>query len=678
MRQIAAIVTFALLSANVSNVNAQTFEQRVDYLISELTLEEKVGLMQNHSKGVERLGIKPYDWWSEALHGVARAGIATVFPEPIGMAASFDDELLFEVFTAVSDEARAKHTAFNKQNSRKRYQGLTFWTPNVNIFRDPRWGRGQETYGEDPYLTSRMGTTVVRALQGPADTKYNKLHACAKHYAVHSGPEATRHQFNAELIDPRDLWETYLPAFHELVKVGVKEVMCAYNRYEGEPCCGSNRLLQQILRDEWGFNGIVVTDCWALSDFYEPGHHETHPDAEHASSDAMLSGTDLECGDSFGSLINAVNQGLITEADIDKSLRRILLARMELGDFDPDEDNEWAQIPYSVVDSEEHKALALKMTQETIVLLKNQNNILPLDRNVQLSLWGPNANDSTMQWGNYNGKPSHTVTLAEALTTNQKANKRAVGNGSIVVYAGGINPRIEGEEDLSLGFTGDKTTIELPEKQISEIKKLYKRGCKIIYVNFSGSCMGLESIEPYCEAIIQAWYPGQAGGTAIANVLYGDYNPCGKLPVTFYKSDAQLPDYEDYSMKNRTYRYFTDEPLYPFGYGLSYTSFELSNLKLVDRDIHVTVSNTGNYDGAEVVQVYIRRVGDDEGPIKALRQFKRVFVPAGESRDLVLSLTPASFETFDTGSNTMRALPGEYQIFIGNSSLTTQQLDIVF
>ena len=374
-----------------------TAEQRADDLLQRLTLEEKVALMQNNSPAIPRLGIKPYEWWNEALHGVARAGLATVFPQAIGMAASFNDELLYEVFDAVSDEARAKNRQFNEKGQYKRYQGLTMWTPNVNIFRDPRWGRGQETYGEDPYLSGRMGMAAVRGLQGPEDAEYDKLHACAKHFAVHSGPEWNRHSFNAENIAPRDLWETYLPAFKELVqKAGVKEVMCAYNRFEGDPCCGSNRLLTQILRNDWGFKGIVVTDCGAIGDFFQRKKHETHPDAAHASADAVLSGTDLECGGNFKSITDAVKKGLISEEKINTSVKRLLKARFELGEMNST--HPWSNIPFSVIDCPKHKELALKMAHESLVLLQNNNNILPLNRQMKVAVIGPNANDSVMQW----------------------------------------------------------------------------------------------------------------------------------------------------------------------------------------------------------------------------------------------------------------------------------------
>ena len=794
--------------------------------------------MQNGSPAIPEYGIKAYDWWNEALHGVGRAGLATVFPQAIGMAASFDDALLLDVFTAVSDEARAKSAEFGENGGLRRYQGLTFWTPNVNIFRDPRWGRGQETYGEDPFLTSRMGVSVVNGLQGPSDAKYDKLHACAKHFAVHSGPEWNRHEFNAENIDARDLRETYLPAFKALVQeADVKEVMCAYNRYEDEPCCGSNRLLQQILRDEWGYKGIVVSDCWAINDFFTEGHHNTEPDAKHATSKAVLTGTDLECGSSYANLPQAVADGLIKESDIDHSLTRLMTARFELGEMDDPELVEWNNIPYSVVDSKEHRTLALKMAQESMVLLKN-NGLLPLNSSMKVVVMGPNANDSVMQWGNYNGTPSRTVTLLEAVkatgaeveymrgcdyasnslslislfsqcsASGQQGfdaqywnNSRAEGdpdvlrhnstplrfstggatvfapnvnledfaavytsvfhanedgqvafymqnqgqasisvdgrrvamgrNGTearkvytldakagqdyeitinyscrrgeaslsfdlgyeeevsvdktvaaardadVVIFAGGISPSLEGEEmPVSIeGFRGgDRTRIELPTAQADLVKALKAAGKRVVFVNYSGSAMGLADVEPACDAILQAWYPGEEGGNAVASVLYGTYNPAGRLPVTFYRSADQLPDFEDYSMKGRTYRYMTEKPLYPFGYGLSYSTFKYGKAKVkkvADKYIvSVSVKNTGRMDGDEVVQLYIRRPGDTEGPRQALRGFKRVSVPAGKSVTVEFELTQESFEWFDTNVNDMNVLSGKYEILVGGSSDT--------
>lgn len=819
-------------------------EERAEDLVGRLTLEEKVSLMQHDSPAIPRLGIKKYVWWNEALHGVGRAGLATVFPQAIGMAASFDDALLYDVFTAVSDEARAKNTEFSKAGDLQIYQGLTFWTPNVNIFRDPRWGRGQETYGEDPYLTSRMGVSVVRGLQGPDDAKYDKLHACAKHYAVHSGPEWNRHSFDAENIAPRDLWETYLPAFKALVQKGdVKEVMCAYNRYEGEPCCGSNRLLQQILRDEWGYKGIVLSDCWAINDFFNEGAHETEPDAAHATSKAVITGTDLECGQSYSSLVQAVKDSLIDEATINRSLKRLLTARFELGEMD--EDVSWRNIPYSVVDSKEHKALALKMAQEGLVLLQNKADLLPLDKQLKVAVIGPNACDSVMQWGNYNGFPSKTITLLEGIRSylpeaqvvyepgcdhtsamaiqslfqqcsadgkqgfkaaywnkldtegnpdvtthintpfhfttagatvfapgvnlgnfaavyeatfrpektepvafsfqtqgyatlsidgnkvatalNMKNNRayvlqaeagkeyqlridfrasegncatlnfdfgrevpvnfagsvQKVKDADVIIFAGGISPQLEGEEmPISIpGFKGgDRETIELPEVQTRLLGELKKTGKPIVFVNFSGSSIALTREAQLCDAILQAWYPGQAGGQAIASALFGDYNPAGRLPVTFYKSTSQLPDFEDYSMKGRTYRYMTEAPLFPFGYGLSYTTFAYGDAQLSSNEVKkgtplslvIPVSNTGKYDGEEVVQVYLRRPGDSEGPVQALRAFKRIPVKKGETQQVTIELDDESFEWFDPQTNTMRPLAGEYEVLYGGTSDRSQ------
>ncbi|WP_077155187.1 glycoside hydrolase family 3 C-terminal domain-containing protein [Bacteroides bouchesdurhonensis] len=684
-------------------------EQRADDLLQRLTLEEKVSLMQNASPAIPRLGIKPYEWWSEALHGIARAGRATVFPQSIGMAASFDDALLYEVFNAVSDEARAKNRNFNEKGQYDRYKGLTVWTPNINIFRDPRWGRGQETYGEDPYLTGRMGMAVVRGLQGPEDAKYNKLHACAKHYAVHSGPEWNRHNFNAENIDPRDLWETYLPAFKDLVqKAGVKEVMCAYNRFEGDPCCGSKRLLTQILRNEWGYKGIVVSDCGAIGDFFQPHHHNTHPDAAHASADAVLSGTDLECGDNYKSITEAAKQGLISEEKINTSVRRLLKARFELGEMNPT--HPWAEIPYSVVDCPKHKELALKIAHESLVLLQNKNNLLPLNRQMKVAVIGPNANDSVMQWGNYNGFPSHTVTLLEGIRAklpqaqiiyepicgltdaihskdnnvqksvlNEQVLMDKVKDADVIIFAGGISPQLEGEEmDVSVtGFKdGDRTDIELPAIQREVLSLLKNNGKKVVFINFSGSAMAIVPESENCNAILQAWYPGQAGGSAIADVLFGDYNPSGRLPITFYKSLEQLPDYENYSMKGRTYRYMTEEPLFPFGYGLSYTRFSYGKAKLNQSKLHkgekviltIPVRNVGQQDGADVVQVYISRPDDKEGPQKTLRAFQRVNIVKGEKQNVNIELPYDSFEWFDSTTNTMHPIDGTYKIYYGSSS----------
>lgn len=705
---IPVLLAGALMSACQQKLSYQNTslppEERAADLVQRLTLEEKVSLMQNNSSAVPRLGIKPYNWWNEALHGVARNGRATVFPQAIGMGAAFNDSLLHVVFTAVSDEARAKNHIARRDSSYKIYQGLTFWTPNINIFRDPRWGRGQETYGEDPYLTGQLGMAVVRGLQGPEDSQYDKAHACAKHYAVHSGPEWNRHSFNAENIDPRDLWETYLPAFKDLVqKADVKEVMCAYNRFEGSPCCNSDRLLMQILRDEWGYEGLVVSDCGAIYDFFEEGRHGTHKDKADASSAAVLSGTDLECGDAYKSLADAVRQGKIKEEDLDRSVARLLKARFELGEMD--ETTPWDTISDSVVNCRIHQVLALRMARESMTLLQNKNNLLPLKAGMTVALVGPNANDSVMQWGNYNGFPGHTVTLLEALRKRLPKEQliyvpgalyaegfvpkhkkdemeqtkpldaasllKQVGHADVVIFAGGISPLLEGEEmKVNVqGFKGgDRTDIELPAIQRQLLKALKAAGKRVVFVNFSGSAVGLEPETQTCDAILQAWYPGEAGGTAVADVLYGDYNPAGRLPVTFYKKVSQLPDYEDYSMKGRTYRYFEGTPLFPFGHGLSYTTFVYGKAEVKDGCLLVPVTNTGSMDGDEVVQLYLNRPDDAGGPRKTLRAFKRVHIPAGATRTVSLPLTEETFNWWDTATNTVHPLKGSYKLLYGGSS----------
>ena len=672
--------------------------ERAADLVSRLTLEEKITLMQNNSSAVKRLGIKPYEWGNEALHGVARNGLATVYPQAIGMGASFNDTLLYQVFTSISDEARVKYRQAREAGNYKRYTGLTFWTPNINIFRDPRWGRGQETYGEDPYLTSRMGLSVVNGLQGPQNTKYNKTHACAKHYAVHSGPEWNRHSFNAENINPRDLWETYLPAFQDLVIQGnVKEVMCAYNRFEGDPCCGSDRLLINILRNEWNYKGLVVSDCGAIDNFYFKGRHETHKNKADASAAAVLSGTDLECGRSYTGLISAVKEGLINESAIDQSLCRLMKARFELGEMD--DTTPWDQLPDSLLSCHAHQQLALQMARESMTLLQNHKNILPLDKEMTVALIGPNANDSVMQWANYNGFPVHTITLLEGLTQylpqerliyipqkNIEVQKypwvnyypndiQAVINqaakADVIIYAGGISASLEGEEmDVDAeGFRGgDRTTIELPNVQRKLVKALKATGKPIVFVNFSGCAMGLQPESQICDAILQAWYPGQAGGTAIAEVLFGDYNPAGRLPITFYKKDNQLPDFEDYNMQGRTYRYLNYEPLYPFGHGLSYTTFSYSTPFIENGKLKVKVTNSGNYNGDEVIQLYIKRYDDPDGPLKTLRGFQRIHIPAGQTSEVSFPLTSDTFTWWDKDSNTVHPLQGRYKILVGGTS----------
>ncbi|MDY5126021.1 MAG: glycoside hydrolase family 3 C-terminal domain-containing protein [Prevotella sp.] len=667
--------------------------ERADDLIGRLTLEEKSKLMMDQSPAIKRLGIPEFHWWNEALHGVGRNGTATVFPITMCMAASWNDALLQDVFTAVSDEARAKNQEAKKSGKLKRYQCLSFWTPNINIFRDPRWGRGQETYGEDPYLTSKMGLAVVRGLQGPENSKYRKLLACAKHFAVHSGPEWNRHSFDVQQLPARDLWETYLPAFKTLVQEGnVAEVMCAYQRIDGEPCCGNNRFEHQILREEWGYKGLITSDCWAIRDFYDKGCHEVSKDAAEASATAVRAGTDLECGSAYKALPEAVKRGEITEKELDKSLKKLIMARIELGDFDNDSLVEWTRIPSSVVACKKHKQMALDMARQGTVLLKN-NGLLPLDKDAKIVVMGPNANDAEMMWGNYNGTPTATMTILDGIHNYQPEARfirgcghtrnsdslrvsdiiYAVRDADIVVFAGGISPRLEGEEMKvnEVGFKGgDRTDIELPKIQRQLLAALHAAGKKVVLVNCSGSAVALEPETSSCDAILQAWYGGEQGGTAVAEILFGDVNPSGKLPVTFYKNTQQLPDFEEYKMAGRTYRYMKEQPLFSFGYGLSYTTFEFGTPKYNAKKgvVTVEVTNTGKRDGDEVVQVYIKRIADTEGPNKTLKAFKRVNLKAGEKKVISIDFKRGNFEGWDPEHNVMRVVAGKYQMMVGNSS----------
>lgn len=728
-------------------------EQRIDDLLGRLTLEEKIAMMQNSSKGVERLGIPDYNWWNEALHGVARAGVATVFPQAIGMAATFDPEEHLKTFTTISDEARAKYNEAIRQGQHLQYYGLSFWTPNINIFRDPRWGRGQETYGEDPFLTAQMGMAAVNGLQGDDDT-YFKSHACAKHYAVHSGPESLRHQFDAR-VSLRDLWETYLPAFQALVtEANVQEVMGAYNRFDGEPCCSSDELLVDILRDRWNYQGMVVSDCGAIGDFFHKGAHETHPDAASASADAVITGTDVECGSNYKTLSEAVDKGLITEADIDVAMRRIIKGWIELGMLDEKDNTPWADLPYSIVAGKEHAQQALKVARKSMVLLKN-NGVLPLKPGSvkKIAVLGPNAADSTMMLGNYNGDPTHVVTILQGIraaypdaeinyergcdlvegfvalpkapragmnmAANAQTNTEWMGipaqgrqaparrpafqpvpqpiisdnytpdalealasraaESDVIIFVGGISPAVEGEElRITLdGFAGgDRERIELPVIQSRVLKALHKTGKPVIFVLCTGSAIALEQNEGDYDALINAWYGGQEGGTAVADVISGRYNPSGKLPLTFYKSTSQLPDFLDYSMKNRTYRYMQDEPLYPFGFGLSYTTFAFSGEKLSSQqlklgdsvNVSVNVSNTGKMDGEEAVQVYVKRLNDADAPVKALKGLKKISLKAGETKNVEIELPASSFEYFDLAADGLVEKTGEYEILVGSSS----------
>lgn len=822
-----------------------SMEARAKDLISRLTLEEKALLMQDQSPAIPRLGIKKFNWWSEALHGLANNDSVTVFPEPIGMAASFNDSLVYQIFSAVSDETRAKYNkAMKAGQENRRFLSLSVWTPNINIFRDPRWGRGQETYGEDPYLTSRLGVQVVRGLQGPPEAKYRKLLACAKHYAVHSGPEWSRHTLNLNSVSPRDLWETYLPAFKALVQeADVRQVMCAYQRLDDEPCCGNNRLLQTILRDEWGFKHLVVSDCGAITDFYTS--HKVSSGPVHASAKGVLAGTDVECvwmGYAYSHLSEAVSRGLLKETDIDSRLLRVLKGRFELGEMDQDALVPWTSIPPSIINNEVHRTLALEMARESMTLLQNKNNLLPLKKTTRkIAVIGPNADNEPMLWGNYNGTPIRTITILDGIQSKLKSNsvvydkacdlvenkvtssyfskiqvdgkqgfKATYWNNrtlsgdivttvqivnpfkittagdhefasgvklvdfsakyeteyiaeeteeivfklgatgmfelkvndeslirfnnwrtlparvpykvvkgkkyrieiryaqlnnwqanlefdfgkeldidftglinklkgvDVVIFAGGLSTLLEGEE-MPVNYPGfkggDRTDIQLPEVQRNCLKALKAAGKKVIFVNCSGSAIGLVPETESCDAILQAWYGGESGGQAVADILFGDYNPSGKLPVTFYKDTTQLADFENYSMTGRTYRFMNDA-LFPFGYGLSYTSFSigLANLNAgfvkVGEPVSLTipVTNTGKRAGTEVLQVYIKKVKDPGGPIRTLRAYQRVELKAGATSPVQVNLASSAFEFYDAVEGKMTVKPGEYELWYGNSS----------
>ena len=678
-------------------------EQRAEDLVGRLTLKEKASLMGFNSQAIPRLGISAYNWWNEALHGVARNGYATMYPMPIGMAASFDPQLIEDVFTSVSDEARVKYRLARTVETREslQYAGLTFWTPNINIFRDPRWGRGMETYGEDPYLTGVLGSAVVRGLQGDTSDGHLKAQACAKHFAVHSGPESSRHTFDAN-VSERDLWETYLAAFKDLVtKAQVQEVMFAYNRFEGYPCGASKRLLQDILRNEWGYKGLIVSDCWAVSDFVGEKYHNWVKTPVEAIAASTLAGLDVECGNLTNLLPEAVEKGLLKESDLDEHVKRLLAVRFALGEMDFE--SPWDNIPESVLLSEDHKAQSLDIARKSMVLLKN-DGILPLAKDAKVALIGPNAADSVMMWGNYEGTPVRTVTLYDAMKervpdlkyvkgcphaaeleetpTDIDAVVASLEGYETVIFAGGITPRLEGEQmdDVNIpGFLGgDRTSIELPAIQKKLVAALVAAGKKVIFVNFSGSTIAFKDEDKLCSAILQAWYPGQEGGYAVADVLYGDFNPSGKLPLTFYADDSQVKDFNDYDMEGRTYRYFRGTPLYPFGYGLSYTKFKYGRPKFKTLDdgtkaVVVKVKNRGRRDGDEIVQLYISRPDDAEGPVKALRGMKRVSLKARKAAKVVIPIEEDTFNWWDAEAGRVVPRSGEYVLHVGGSSADSAQ-----
>lgn len=831
-------------------------EDRVENLLSLLTLEEKAGLMVNESEPIPRLGIPAYDWWNEALHGIGRAGLATVYPQAIGMAATWNEIGHLEAFTVISDEARAKYNEAIRNDNRGRYYGLSFWTPNINIFRDPRWGRGQETYGEDPFLTARLGVAAVKGLQGD-DPDYFKTYACAKHFAVHSGPEWNRHSYDAS-VSARDLRETYLPAFKALIDEGnVKQVMCAYNAYEGDPCCGSSKLMLDILRDEWGYDGMVVSDCWGINDFYLPDNHGTHPTPESAAADAVIHTTDLECGSVYENLVLSVEQGLISEEQIDHSLRRVLHGWFELGMLDPTDRNPWSDLPNSIIDSPDHKENALKVALESMTLLKNSNKVLPLDKDIKrIAVIGANADDSVMLWGNYNGTPSSTMTILDGIRaklpeteiiydrgcdlvdpwvrnslynhlnntqnnsgglyvefynnnrfegdpvatevnnegihynnsggtalaqgvnmdntstrikgvftspytgevvisartsdsyklfidneevmeqsgreasipsefvfnategasyeiklehsqTGRRVNidfaifqkelaqfdelKERIKDVDAIIYVGGLSPQLEGEEMpvSAEGFKGgDRERIELPDVQRRILANLKDTGKPVIFVLCSGSSLALEQDEQNYDALLAAWYGGQAAGIAVADVLFGDYNPAGRLPVTFYKSTEQLDNalkqadnpehvgFQNYNMEGRTYRYMKEEPLYAFGHGLSYSDFTYGDVKLSSTkikkeeglEVSIPITNISGITGDEVVQVYIKRNDDPEAPVKSLRAFKRVNFAPEETKNIEISINSDAFEFYDERSDKLIPKEGDYTLMYGGTS----------
>ncbi len=825
-------------------------EERVEDVVSRLSLEEKVSLLNYESAAVDSLGIPEYNWWNECLHGVARSGIATVFPQAIGMAATWDKPLINRVAVAISDEGRAKYHDYISKDKRGIYQGITFWTPNINIFRDPRWGRGMETYGECPYLTGSIAVNFINGIQGD-DPDYVKCVATAKHYAVHNGPEPLRHEFNAD-VSEYDFRDTYLPAFRMCVKqANVRSVMCAYNRFRDKPCCGSSPLLETILRDEWGFDGYVVSDCWALNDFYEENDHHVVETKPEAAAMAFQNGTDLNCGNTSPALVDAVKQGLISEEEINTPVKRLFRARFNMGMFDPDERVPYADIPYRVVDCEKHKKLALETARKSIVLLKNEKDILPLDKEVEkVAVIGPNADDVEVLLANYNGIPADPVTplrgirekLPDAdvqyalgcehaaklptfkpvpssvLYTNKEkkvsglaakyydnkewkgdpkhervdkqidfywwdkapfedldgddfsitwqgalvppeSGEYAIGckgfhgwnmlikdgedtvlyksdkcvhhalikyefvelekdktydvevnywdqhgdaemellwskpqkdyekkaleiaqNSDVVIMFMGLTPRLEGEEMKVKvkGFEGgDRIRIDLPDVQQDLMKKIHKLGKPTVLVLLNGSALAVNWADENMPAIVEAWYPGQSGGTAIADVLFGDYNPAGRLPVTFYKSADDLPPFEDYDMEGHTYRYFREEPLYPFGYGLSYTKFDYGDV-IISEDkiasgqsvkVSVDVTNTGDIEGEEVVQLYIKDVeSDSPRPIKDLRGYERLNIQPGETKTVTFDVTPDKLAYWNVEQHDYVVEPGEFKLLVGSSS----------
>ena len=682
------------------------YRKKAAELVSQMTLEEKVSQTLYKSVAIERLGIPAYNWWNEALHGVARAGVATVFPQAIGLGATFDEDLIEEIGDAISTEGRAKFNMQSKFEDRDIYKGLTFWAPNVNIFRDPRWGRGHETYGEDPYLTSRLGVRFVEGIQGH-DEKYLKAAACAKHFAVHSGPEELRHEFDA-ISTKQDMYETYLPAFKACVQEAkVETVMGAYNRTNGEPCCGSKTLLQDTLRKEWGFSGHVVSDCWAIKDFHE-NHHVTNSAVDSAAM-AMNNGCDLNCGEIFENLFAGVKAGKVSEERLDEALINLFATRMKLGVLNGESDNQFDNIPYDAIDTKEMKALNLKASKKTIVLLKNKDNLLPLDKSKlkTIGVIGPNANSRAALVGNYEGTASRYVTILEGIqdyvgddvrvmtsegchlykdrsqglgmSRDRLSEVRGVCEASDVIIACmGLDATIEGEQgDAGNEYgSGDKPNLNLPGLQNEVLSIIAEYNKPSILILLAGSALAVDWADENMSAIIQGWYPGAEGGHAIADILFGETNPEGKLPLTFYSNKNNLPDFTDYSMKGRTYRYITEKPLYPFGYGLSYTKYEYGNLKasadkVSENGVMLTmdIKNAGAYDGVETVQCYVtyKNLKDATNvPNASLKAIKKVELKAGETKNVTIELPYEAFALADEDGK-YKVYEGEYEVFVGGN-----------
>ena len=683
-----------------------SIDKRVEDLIDRLSLEEKAMQMVHNSPGIERLGIPEYNWWNEALHGVGRSGVATVFPQAIGLGATFDEELIHEVATVISDEARATHNTAVKNGYRRQYSGLTFWTPNINIFRDPRWGRGQETYGEDPFLTAILGTAFVKGLQGD-HPKYLKTAAAAKHYAVHSGPEKLRHEFNAEATQ-KDLWETYLPAFEALVDANVETIMCAYNSTNGEPCCANKYLLQDVLRDQWGFKGHIVSDCWALVDLYD-GHNVVQTPAESAAL-AVKSGVNLNCGNTYPALPEAVEKGLVSEKEIDEQLAVLLKTKFKLGLFDPEKDNPYASLSEKDLDTDAHRKLAREVAQKSIVMLKN-DGVLPLKNDLsKYFITGPNATSIEILLGNYHGINPNLVTILEGLAgaiapqsqmqyrqgtllDRPNANPQDwaspnAGNSDATIAVLGISGVLEGEEGESIASetAGDRIDYNIPQNQIDYLQKLDEAAGEnpLVVVITGGSPMNLEKVHEYADAVLLAWYPGEEGGNAVADIIFGKVSPSGRLPITFPRSLEDLPAYEDYTMEGRTYKYMDAKPMYPFGFGLSYSRFKYSDLKLSKKEVKqgqsisatITVTNTGDHTAEEVIQLYL---SDVETSVKApkyqLYGIKRVNLEPESSQEVSFEITSKMMELVNNEGDRILE-DGQYRVFVGGSTPDPRNMEL--